>query len=541
MKDRRKTGFGLMRMLVFCGVMMLVTVVCSCSAEAYDVPAGYASGTTYYVQDTITDWRQLESLISDYNTINLKGAYIHDGDISHLVHLGDSFGAYNSAYLPTITASSCKEQYPFRILPVYDANSGSFQMMHYVRTRTSPTVYKAFKWTGTLNYVYDPERNNSVSVVHGVTDENGTKMLQYATLTNVSSTDTAADTLVATGFDSPASGRTMTVAYNAVINGYGVYDSGALAAEFQLGVTYKYVLSADFLSVVSMRAEPEILGNIRVSAENEEGEPIAGAKFRLYTDAACTQEAERYSGTSWTSVGELEAGTDGSVSVSNVRAGTYYAVQTYAPGDYEAESGSKEIVLDEEDADLSLDTASGEGANAVINAENVTLNPIWDTDIKASTVGFIADQGGASGVSAASLGGDVFINGGGNPLAFASPEDVSRLEDLTALGGTEYEVSAGSISEDFATPTAALSYINSNLIASSGIDAAGARDSVEISISGAGLYADEGNLAETVFVNSVPAPDVPPTGLDGLESETKAGLIAIAVLTMLIGLVVIII
>ncbi len=76
----------------------------------------------------------------------------------------------------------------------------------------------------------------------------------------------------------------------------------------------------------------------KVDAANPD-KKLAGAKFTVYADEACTEE-----------LGVITTGTDGKGKLGNLLAGTYYLVETTVPAGYQLDPTVHAVVLGEDDA-----------------------------------------------------------------------------------------------------------------------------------------------------------------------------------------------
>ena len=106
-------------------------------------------------------------------------------------------------------------------------------------------------------------------------------------------------------------------------------------------------------------------------AETETGDTLAGAKFKLYSDAACTQEvlltASNVSAgvnvyiPDATGTAEMVSGADGTFNIAGLDAGTYYVKETEAPAGYNLIKEAKAITIG------ATHSESTDGANAILD------------------------------------------------------------------------------------------------------------------------------------------------------------------------------
>jgi len=477
-----------------------------------DIPKGTASGTTYKVDDVITNWNQLEGLLADYKTINLSKARIRDYNFSHFTHLGDESG---TEFIAKIDCSNPAELYPQMILPAYDAATGSFQATHPVNSTSNPVVIIAYQWLNNMSYVYDDTRDNKITVNHEIRDENGQILLPYATMVEkIDEVDVVNNTLTIKNINSPErSGDAMKVVYSAVLNGYTSYR-GALRTRFTSSMGYYYKLNTEFNSAIKTDVDIHVLGGVNILAQDEAGEAVSGAKFKLYSDAECSEEAERFNGNEWVEIGTLESGADGGVRATNLMPGTYYVKEIEAASNYEMSDAAVEVLVPNKDINLGIDADSGEGSSIEIYKEEVVLEPEWEMDSMDDDTPFKQNADNVETVSAASYngGGETFIRAGGSAAAYESTDDVSELEGMSKLNGEKYEVAVGSVCESFDNPSAALAYVNNSLIADGVLDDESAQDHVTIGGDNL-LYYDEASCVQANFVETEIV-DVPPTGIE---------------------------
>lgn len=119
-------------------------------------------------------------------------------------------------------------------------------------------------------------------------------------------------------------------------------------------------------------------------AETENGTPLPGAGFKLYSDKDCTQEVKLYQkdnfyfpikdATDKKAVEEMYSDKDGKFNIKGLDAGTYYLKETKTPDDYSA-CADKEIVISATHNGNHVELDSSKLSTTIINkkAGGITL------------------------------------------------------------------------------------------------------------------------------------------------------------------------
>lgn len=119
-------------------------------------------------------------------------------------------------------------------------------------------------------------------------------------------------------------------------------------------------------------------------AETENGAPLPGAGFRLYSDKDCTQEVKLYQkdnfyfpikdATDKKAVEEMYSDKDGKFNIKGLDAGTYYLKETKTPDDYSV-CADKEIVISATHDGNHVELDSSKLSTTIINkkAGGITL------------------------------------------------------------------------------------------------------------------------------------------------------------------------
>ena len=154
-------------------------------------------------------------------------------------------------------------------------------------------------------------------------------------------------------------GATITVTYTAHLNDKAYVNTGSGSTENKNSVQLQYSNNPRPGEYWGTTPKSEVyvftyqLNNTK-RAEKEDGTPLPGAGFRLYSDKACTQEVKLYQkdnfyfpikdATDKKAVEEMYSDKDGKFNIKGLDAGTYYLKETKTPADYSA-CPDKEIVI----------------------------------------------------------------------------------------------------------------------------------------------------------------------------------------------------
>lgn len=184
-------------------------------------------------------------------------------------------------------------------------------------------------------------------------------------------------------------GATITVTYTAHLNDKAYVNTGSGSTENKNSVQLQYSNNPRPGEYWGTTPKSEVyvftyqLNNTK-RAEKEDGTPLPGAGFRLYSDKACTQEVKLYQKDNFyfpikdatdkdKDAVQMISGQDGQFNVKGLDAGTYYLKETNPPADYSA-CADKEIVISATH-DVNHVSLSGNLSTTIINkkAGGITL------------------------------------------------------------------------------------------------------------------------------------------------------------------------
>lgn len=185
-------------------------------------------------------------------------------------------------------------------------------------------------------------------------------------------------------------GATITVTYTAHLNDKAYVNTGSGDTKNNNSVYLQYSNNPRINTSVGQTPESKVcvytyqLNNTKL-AETENGTPLPGAGFKLYSDADCKNEVKLYKegafyypikdATDKDAVEMMISGQDGQFNVRGLDAGTYYLKETKTPDDY-SPCPDKEIVISATHTEYNV-TLSGESNlnNKIINkkAGGITL------------------------------------------------------------------------------------------------------------------------------------------------------------------------
>ena len=162
-----------------------------------------------------------------------------------------------------------------------------------------------------------------------------------------------------------------------------------------------------------------ITGSVEFTKVNENNQGLEGAKFQLFSDAACTTPAKQANGT--TDIPVATSGEYGKVTFANVPTGTYYMMETEAPDGYAVSNNVYQVVIAEELESSTIklyenDAATGEELSEIPNTPSNKYLRIKKAGDDS------AGQGGLSGA--------VF-----SLIANPTVEGFENMENLTSMDG----------------------------------------------------------------------------------------------------------
>ena len=120
------------------------------------------------------------------------------------------------------------------------------------------------------------------------------------------------------------------------------------------------------------------MGNIQFQKVDEGGNALAGAVFKLYYDAACTESYSSYDNEK----GTAESGADGVVLFEHIPFGTYYMKETSAPNGYKQSEEVWTIVISKDGCTISDSEGNPITDNKIVNKtdakKNIKFTKLWD-------------------------------------------------------------------------------------------------------------------------------------------------------------------
>ncbi len=493
---KRKVFLALVMVLV---LMFSVVPVSAISEDQYSVEDGVCQLT-----GTITSFSELADLARDSSVhyITFLNADIQTNNLWELQELGndnDGTGtAPVSSPIPSITIGSTlqKSIRAFKELPLYDVATGTFAQAHNTRTIDGIQYPQDFKWRAEVTYVYDDNRDNSVSILHQVTDKSGLAMLQYRNpegdeFPEDYNINVENDTVDFLHINAPQTETGQSylgrVLYSDVLWGYTMLNETEVGSPFSGSVSYRYEVVPRFYSAVGLDLNVSYLGAVEIVKVDPENKPLEGASFMLYSDEGCKTEATRYdvNTDTFVAVGERTTGADGKITIDGLKEGTYYAKETKAPEGFLLNEEAVALTVAGQYGNVSLSLTGGEGTSVTINKEESTFEPNWTGNAKnTGTNPLMAYSDDTETVNVSSYGKDVFIKNGGDPVGFEPlDQPIADAVDASAINAPTYHLTVGDIAKDFTSLSDLLAYINDTLIADGTIDAANARDLVDITVS----------------------------------------------------------
>lgn len=184
-------------------------------------------------------------------------------------------------------------------------------------------------------------------------------------------------------------GATITVTYTAHLNENATVNTASSDTKNNNSVYLQYSNNPRINTSVGQTPESKVcvytyqLNNTKL-AETENGTPLSGAVFQLYSDKDCTQEVKLYKvGNIYYPIKDatdknkdavqMISGQDGQFNVKGLDAGTYYLKEITPPSGYSA-CADKEIVISATH-DVNHVSLSGNLSNKIINkkAGGITL------------------------------------------------------------------------------------------------------------------------------------------------------------------------
>lgn len=228
------------------------------------------------------------------------------------------------------------------------------------------------------------------------------------------------------------SAKYVHVVYQATINEYA-FETDALGNTAYVGVnTNPYDNSSYETTTVD---EDVYTYGITVNKVDEDGTtPLAGAEFKLYSNAQCTTQVnfsynEMKNAYLYDAKGSdtLTSGADGKIQIQGLACGTYYLKETKAPNGYALPGDVVTITITDSDKDGNLDVTTATGSMVVQEAGTYAiggpgddpLDNIFSFKVKNEKPDFTLPTTGGMGTVAFTVGGVILMACGAALVLFA--------------------------------------------------------------------------------------------------------------------------